>query len=281
MNKQLARKAVLPAPLVLLLAIAGAIPAAAAPAQTGGGGGMMSMPPAAMVLQQMHMVNQLEIKAAALARQKTTKTPIKRYADRLWRDHHVADTKVKHLAKKLGFKLKSPAQMRHMMMQMQQSSMPAQQPRSMQMQQPGSMRMRPPGQMQQPSSMQMPQPGSMPTQPPSGANMQAQQPPPMMKQSGSTMGSMGAKPPMQKMRMMMHMMQQTMTKLQSASGAQFDQAYIMAMVKGHQKAIHTLEKVQSENKVKNPQVMNLVNKLLPILKQHLMLAQHLQNRRAS
>lgn len=179
MNKKLFSRAA-PALLGVLLTI-GAMPALAAVDP----GGMMPMPKPAMVLQQIHMVNQFEIKAGEMAMQKATKTPIKRYGDRLRRDHTLADGKVEMLAKQLGFELKSPAQMQQMMQKQQMGAM-----------------------------------GSM-----------------------GSMGGQASMQPMQKMQKM-QMMQQTKTKLQSASGPEFDQTYVMAMIKGHQKAIQMLEKVR-------------------------------------
>lgn len=183
------------------------------------GAGKTSMPPhAAMVLQQMHMVNAFEIKAAKLALQKASGTLVRRYADRLRRDHEVADGKVKGLADKLGYQLHSPHQMRQMMMRMMHKR---------------------------------------------GAMM-----------GSSPMPSSSQKTMMQKMHKAMQMMQHAMTKLQSASGPTFDHVYLKTMVKGHKKAIHMLEHVQTK-KSGQSQVANLVQKLLPILKQHLHLAQQL------
>lgn len=88
-------------------------------AQTSGQPGPGNMPPAAMLLQQIHVANQVQIKAAEIAKQKATNVLTRRLADRLWRDHQVADGKVKALAGKLGYQLKSPAQMQQMMQNMQ------------------------------------------------------------------------------------------------------------------------------------------------------------------
>lgn len=225
--------------------------APAMPPPAGSSGKMSMPPPAAMVLQQMHMVNQFEIKAAELAGKKATSTRIRRYADRLRRDHMVADAKVKGLAAKLGYELRSPQQMKQMMMQM--------------MQQHASMM----GTAGSPGGQQMPMKPMHGAPPPRTAGAPPAQPMPPMS-------------PMQKMQKMkanMQMMQQAMDKLQSASGPQFDKAYIMTMIKGHEKAIHMLEQVQAQG-LDQPQVTGLIHKLLPILKQHLQLAQDLQSRRA-
>lgn len=222
--------------------------APAMPASAGSAGKMPMPPPAAMVLQQMHMVNQFEIKTAELAGKKATGRLIRRYADRLRRDHELADGKVKGLAAMLGYPIRGPEQMKQMMMQM--------------MQQHASM-MGASGGGQTPM-MQMHEPP-----PPSSGAPPAQPMPPMS--------------PMQKMQKMkanMQMMQQAMMKLQSASGSEFDKAYLMTMIKGHQQAIQMLEQVQAQG-LDQPKVTGLIHKLLPILKQHLQLAQDLQKRMGS
>lgn len=71
-----------------------------------------------MLLQQMHVANQVQIKAADIARHKATAVLTRRLADRFWRDHQVADGKVRGLASSLGYTLKSPAQMQQMMQAM-------------------------------------------------------------------------------------------------------------------------------------------------------------------
>lgn len=92
-------------------------------AQTSGQPGKDGMPPAAMLLQQMHVGNQVQIKAAEIAKHKATGVLTRRLADRLWRDHRVADGKVRMLAGKLGYELKSPAQMQQNMQPAQASAM--------------------------------------------------------------------------------------------------------------------------------------------------------------
>lgn len=62
---------------------------------------------------------------------------------------------------------------------------------------------------------------------------------------------------------------QTMQKLQSLGGEQFDEAFLKFMVQGHQNAINTLSK--AHEKLEDADVRELVGKLIPILEQHLQL----------
>lgn len=69
---------------------------------------------------------------------------------------------------------------------------------------------------------------------------------------------------------------ETMQKLQELKGEAFDPVFLKAMVDGHKHAIETLTKAQK--KLDQPEVKELVGKLIPILKQHLELAENLQAR---
>jgi putative membrane protein len=65
--------------------------------------------------------------------------------------------------------------------------------------------------------------------------------------------------------------QQQVKSLNGMSGAQFDQAYMTAMVQGHQK---TLQNFQSESQsAKSAEVKNLIATQLPTIQQHLNLAE--------
>lgn len=101
---------------MLMVVLAACTFAATAVAQSPAGSA--GMPPEAMLLQQMHVANQVQIKAAEIARHKATADLTRRLADRFWRDHQVADGKVRGLAHRLGYTLKSPAQMQQMMQSM-------------------------------------------------------------------------------------------------------------------------------------------------------------------
>jgi len=61
--------------------------------------------------------------------------------------------------------------------------------------------------------------------------------------------------------------QALMTKLQNLSGAQFDQAYIKAMVKDHEEDVKEFQK--EANTGKDPQLKEFASKTLPILQSHL------------
>lgn len=171
--------------------------------------GTTGMPPAAMLLQQMHMANLVQIKAAKIAKQKAGNDPTWHLADRLWRDHQVADGKVRMLAGKLGYQLKSPTQMQQMMMQNVQPA-----------------------------------------------------------QASST----GAPQKMQQIQQKIQMMQEMMAKLQETPAPQFDQVYAKAMLKSQQNMLQMLQQAQMQAK---PPVQKLVSVLIPILSQHVELAQGL------
>lgn len=68
-------------------------------------------------------------------------------------------------------------------------------------------------------------------------------------------------------------MQQTQQKLESASGAAFDRAYLDEMVKHHQMDIQEFERAARSE---NPQVRQFAERTLPTLRQHLERAQQLQ-----
>jgi putative membrane protein len=68
-------------------------------------------------------------------------------------------------------------------------------------------------------------------------------------------------------------MQQTQQKLESASGAAFDRAYLEEMIKHHQQDIQEFERAQQSD---NPQIRAFAERTLPVLRQHLEQAQQLQ-----
>jgi putative membrane protein len=68
---------------------------------------------------------------------------------------------------------------------------------------------------------------------------------------------------------------QLKTRLQSLSGAQFDQAFVAAQVKDHQKDVREVK--QHLQSASNPQVKGLLQSALPVLQQHLQMAQQLQS----
>lgn len=65
-----------------------------------------------------------------------------------------------------------------------------------------------------------------------------------------------------------------MAKLQALDGRAFDAAFLKAMDEGHKKAIALLDTAQ--DRTGDPRVDRLVGRLLPILRQHRELSQHLQ-----
>ena len=65
--------------------------------------------------------------------------------------------------------------------------------------------------------------------------------------------------------------EQQMDQLKSMSGAQFDSAYMNDMVQDHEKAIRRFESESSN--AQNPAVVAVVSGALPILQQHLALAE--------
>ena len=61
-----------------------------------------------MVLSKMHMTNQMEVKLGELAMKKGASDEVRRYGDRLVRDHRFADGKVEDMAKAQGITLSMP-----------------------------------------------------------------------------------------------------------------------------------------------------------------------------
>jgi putative membrane protein len=68
--------------------------------------------------------------------------------------------------------------------------------------------------------------------------------------------------------------QALMTKLQGLSGADFDKAYIKAMVKDHQQDVKEFQK--EADKGKDPQIKNFASATLSTLQKHLSRAQQLE-----
>jgi putative membrane protein len=66
-------------------------------------------------------------------------------------------------------------------------------------------------------------------------------------------------------------------KLQALSGTEFDNQFLSAIQMGHADAIKMLEGVNTED----AKVQGLIAKLIPILKQHLTVAEHLNQKLAS
>lgn len=64
----------------------------------------------------------------------------------------------------------------------------------------------------------------------------------------------------------------TMNKLQGLSGAKFDRQYMHAMLKDHRKDVSEQEKLYE--KTKNPTLKSLIGKTLPILQNHLLVAEN-------
>ena len=87
-------------------------------------------------------------------------------------------------------------------------------------------------------------------------------------QSGSSMPGMGGE--IAKAR---QELQQTQQELESASGQNFDRAYLEAMVKHHEQAIQEFERAAQSD---NAQVREFAQRTLPTLRQHLERAQQLQ-----
>lgn len=65
------------------------------------------------------------------------------------------------------------------------------------------------------------------------------------------------------------------TKLQGLSGADFDKAYVKAMVKDHQEDVKEFQK--EADKGKDPQIKNFASQTLPVLQQHLSKIQSVQS----
>lgn len=67
---------------------------------------------------------------------------------------------------------------------------------------------------------------------------------------------------------------QLKAELEKLSGQAFDEAYVSAMVKDHQKDIEAFE--DARKKVKYPEMTNLIDKSLPMLKKHFAIIQKIQ-----
>lgn len=67
----------------------------------------------------------------------------------------------------------------------------------------------------------------------------------------------------------------TLEKLRTLKGADFDREFARAMVKDHQMVIDRVTRARS--RINDPELTGLVDKLLPTLKQHLSMAQKLQD----
>jgi len=62
--------------------------------------------------------------------------------------------------------------------------------------------------------------------------------------------------------------------LQKLNGDAFDKAFVKQIVKDHQKDIKYFEKEQ--NSLKDPQLKSFARQTLPVLQEHLQMAQHTQ-----
>ena len=71
-----------------------------------------------------------------------------------------------------------------------------------------------------------------------------------------------------------HSERSTMSHLQNESGANFDQAYVKDMVKDHKKDVKEFEKAAKD--LTDPDLKAWAQKTLPILQQHLQLAENLE-----
>lgn len=67
----------------------------------------------------------------------------------------------------------------------------------------------------------------------------------------------------------------TVDKLRNLKGAEFDREFARAMVNDHQKTIYELTRVRSQ--INDAEIVSLIDKLLPNFKQHLSMAQKLQD----
>ena len=76
-----------------------------------------------LVLSKIHQTNQMEVSLGHLAEEKATRSGVRAYGDRLWRDHHIADLKVKALARAEGVELIQPKPQTKQERQFQQSQM--------------------------------------------------------------------------------------------------------------------------------------------------------------
>jgi putative membrane protein len=67
----------------------------------------------------------------------------------------------------------------------------------------------------------------------------------------------------------------TLEKLRGLKGAEFDREFVRVMIKDHQMAIDRLTSARSQ--VTDPEYVSLIDKVLPTMKQHVTLAQKLQD----
>lgn len=67
--------------------------------------------PAQVVLSTMHQVNQMEIKLGELAEERGDREAVRRYGDRMVRDHRFGDGKVTSLAESQGLELLPPPEL--------------------------------------------------------------------------------------------------------------------------------------------------------------------------
>ncbi|MDQ6801527.1 MAG: DUF4142 domain-containing protein [Acidobacteriota bacterium] len=67
--------------------------------------------PRQIVLSTMHAVNEMEMHLGQAAQQKGAAEMVRRYGDRLYRDHHFADQKVQMLSKAQGQALLPPPEL--------------------------------------------------------------------------------------------------------------------------------------------------------------------------
>lgn len=199
--------------------------------------------PEGVVLNKMHMANQVQIEMARSAMDKGQSTVVRRFGDRLLRDHRLGDRKVQSLAKSKGIQLK-----------------PVQMPTDAGQAQPAAA-----ASATQPAEDDQAPATAPAIAPAADAAPAAATTPP--KSPGSGDGA-DAKPDMQQQ--MMQMVQ----KLKQAEGLKFDNAYAMAMEKSHQRMVQTLQ--DALGKVQDPDVRGLIEKLIPILQQHVALAQDVQ-----
>jgi putative membrane protein len=70
-----------------------------------------------------------------------------------------------------------------------------------------------------------------------------------------------------------------LSKLEKLNGAAFDQAFVQAQIKDHQKDIQYFQKEAST--VKDPQLKSYIQQTLPVMQQHLQMAQEVQTQLTS
>lgn len=73
--------------------------------------GAASPSPPQVVLSTMHQVNQMEIQLGQLAEERGDREEVRRYGDRMVRDHRFGDRKVTALAERQGFEMLPPPQL--------------------------------------------------------------------------------------------------------------------------------------------------------------------------